>query len=267
MDVKQHFNNNDRIACIVLFRLGTCSCPTNSSPPSEGYVDIHFHSHCRCRCSWSLLCSAILHSRADSLHSCCVWLYVSECISLRHAYNIHPSAVWFESLETAAVWFESLETAAVWFESLETAAVWFESLETAAVSAHRVYTVQPCTISRHFMQSHIRRVHACLAVTCHLHLTGIWYFFIFFTCHCRNTGMERIMKTSSVSRCWVGLFVTWKRAFTVNICACFVMPAWLSMSVVFSLLSECDNVKHSEAPSAGAAQSTRKPGIYCRQRS
>ena len=24
-------------------------------------------------------------------------------------------------------------------------------------------------MSRHFMQSHIRKVHACLAVTCHLH--------------------------------------------------------------------------------------------------
>ena len=41
--------------------------------------------------------------------------------------------------------------------------------ETAAVSARSVYTIQPCTISRHFMQSHIRRVDACLAVTRHLH--------------------------------------------------------------------------------------------------
>ena len=39
--------------------------------------------------------------------------------------------------------------------------------ETAAVSAPSVYTINhaPC----HFMQSHIRKVHACLAVTCHLH--------------------------------------------------------------------------------------------------
>ena len=39
--------------------------------------------------------------------------------------------------------------------------------ETAAVSARSVYTIQhvPC----HFTQSHIRKVHACLAVTCHLH--------------------------------------------------------------------------------------------------
>ena len=28
-----------------------------------------------------------------------------------------------------------------------------------------VYTIQPC----HFIQSHIRKVYACLAVTCHLH--------------------------------------------------------------------------------------------------
>ena len=37
--------------------------------------------------------------------------------------------------------------------------------ETAAVSARSVYTIQPC----HFVQSHIRKVNACLAVTCHLH--------------------------------------------------------------------------------------------------
>ena len=41
--------------------------------------------------------------------------------------------------------------------------------ETAVVSARSVYTIQSCTMSRHFMQSHIRRMHLCLAVTCHLH--------------------------------------------------------------------------------------------------
>ena len=41
----------------------------------------------------------------------------------------------------------------------------------AAISARFVYAIQPCTISRHCMQSrHIRRVHACLPVTCHLHI-------------------------------------------------------------------------------------------------
>ena len=39
--------------------------------------------------------------------------------------------------------------------------------ETASVLVGSVYTIQPCTLSRHLMQSHICRVHACLAVTCH----------------------------------------------------------------------------------------------------
>ena len=42
------------------------------------------------------------------------------------------------------------------------------STETAAVSAQVLctpYNHAPC----HFMQSHIRKVYACLAVTCHLH--------------------------------------------------------------------------------------------------
>ena len=46
---------------------------------------------------------------------------------------------------------------------------WLVPRETAAVSARSVYTIQPCTMSRHFMQIHIRRVHVCLVLTCHLH--------------------------------------------------------------------------------------------------
>ena len=32
-----------------------------------------------------------------------------------------------------------------------------------------VYTIQPCTMSCYFTQSHICRMHVCLALTCHLH--------------------------------------------------------------------------------------------------
>ena len=49
-----------------------------------------------------------------------------------------------------------------------TALAWLVPHETAAVSAQVLYTPYnhvPC----HFMQSHIRKVYACLAVTCHLH--------------------------------------------------------------------------------------------------
>ena len=46
---------------------------------------------------------------------------------------------------------------------------WLVPHETAAISVQVLYTPYnhtPC----HFMQSHIRKVYACLAVTCHLHL-------------------------------------------------------------------------------------------------
>ena len=47
--------------------------------------------------------------------------------------------------------------------------IWLVPRESAAVSARSVYTIQACTMSRHFMRSHLRRVHACLAVSGHLH--------------------------------------------------------------------------------------------------
>ena len=46
---------------------------------------------------------------------------------------------------------------------------WLEPRETAAFSACFVHTIQLCAMSCHFMQSCIRTVNACLAVTCHLH--------------------------------------------------------------------------------------------------
>ena len=45
---------------------------------------------------------------------------------------------------------------------------WLVPCETADVLAHSVYTIQPCTMSCHFMQGHIHRVPVCLAVTFHL---------------------------------------------------------------------------------------------------
>ena len=46
---------------------------------------------------------------------------------------------------------------------------WLVPREIAAILVRSVYTLQLCTMSRHFMQSHIRRVQECLAVTCHMH--------------------------------------------------------------------------------------------------
>ena len=58
-----------------------------------------------------------------------------------------------------------------------TALAWLVPHETEAVSAQVLCTPHnraPC----HFMQSHIRKVYACLAVTCHCtfgRMTGIFY--------------------------------------------------------------------------------------------
>ena len=52
------------------------------------------------------------------------------------------------------------------------------------------YTIEPCTsLQCHFIQSHIDRVHVCLAVTCHLQ----------FRC-CGNTEVERTPKYESAQK-------------------------------------------------------------------
>ena len=68
-------------------------------------------------------------------------------------------------------------------------AVWFLygwcHVKNASVSAHFLYTMQPCTMPHHLEQSHIRRAHAYFAVTCRLHF---WQNDrVLFSCYCRNT--------------------------------------------------------------------------------
>ena len=89
---------------------------------------------------WSLLYSAIRRSRADSLHS---HVILHEWIAFYSAFlNIHRSGVL-----TALV-------------PQESAARESQSRRVLCTP----YNHAPC----HFMQSHIRKVYACLAVTCHL---------------------------------------------------------------------------------------------------
>ena len=113
---------------------------------AKGYTHANDHVvHVRVRWImrwwWSLLYSAILHSRADTLHS---HVILHEWIAFYKAcLNSHWSGVL-------------------------TALARLVPHETAAVSAHVLctpYNHAPC----HFMQSHICKVYACLAVTCHLH--------------------------------------------------------------------------------------------------
>ena len=92
---------------------------------------------------WSLLYSAILRSRADSLRS---HVILHEWIAFYSAFlNIHRSGVL---------------TALAWLVPQESAARESQSRRVLCTP----YNHAPC----HFMQSHIRKVYACLAVTCHL---------------------------------------------------------------------------------------------------
>ena len=44
----------------------------------------------------------------------------------------------------------------------------------AVLGARSVYAIKLCSMSRHFMQCHIRRMHMCLTVTCHLLFLAKW---------------------------------------------------------------------------------------------
>ena len=92
---------------------------------------------------WSLLYSAILHSWADSLRS---HVILHEWIAFYSTFlNIHRSGVL---------------TALAWLVPQESAARESQSQRILCTP----YNHAPC----HFKQSHIRKVYACLAVTCHL---------------------------------------------------------------------------------------------------
>ena len=88
------------------------------------------------------LYSTILRS-LEQTHCARMLFYMSDWLSIARFLNIHWSGVL-------------------------TALAWLVPHETAAVSAQVLctpYNHAPC----HFMQSHIRKVYVCLAVTCHLH--------------------------------------------------------------------------------------------------
>ena len=83
--------------------------------------------------------TALFSRSLEQTHCAHMWCYMSDWLFKTRFLNIHLTAL-----------------------------TWLEPHETAAVSAQVLctpYNHAPC----HFMQSHIRRVYACLAVTCHLH--------------------------------------------------------------------------------------------------
>ena len=84
---------------------------------------------------------------------------------------------------------------------------WLVPCKTAAILAHTVYTIQPCTRSCHFLQSHIHRVHVCLVGNLPPALLAKWPGS--FTCYCDNTDMEQISEWESAQKSW-----PWGRIFS-----------------------------------------------------
>ena len=91
----------------------------------------------------SLLYSAILRSRADSLRSHVIL----------HEWIVFIARFWISTVS-------GVLTALAWLVPQESAARESQSRRVLCTP----YNHAPC----HFMQSHIRKVYACLAVTCHL---------------------------------------------------------------------------------------------------
>ena len=119
-------------------------------------------SHYR-RCCWSLLYSAVLRSRADSLRSICDSTQV----------NIFYSA--FLNISQSGVL---------------TALTWLVPHDTAAVSARSVYTIQPCTMSL-YAKPH---TWGTCVFNCNLPSALLEEWPGSFTCYCGNTAVERIPK-------------------------------------------------------------------------
>ena len=103
-----------------------------------------------------------------------IWLnkHVAMIVNIQFTKGLIDDSAILRSLEQthcAHMWFyiQSDQLFIARFGVL-TALAWLVPHETAAVSAQVLstpYNYAPC----HFMQSHIRKVYACLAVTCHLH--------------------------------------------------------------------------------------------------
>ena len=123
-------------------------------------------------CCWSLLYSAIFHSWADSLCSCCVWFLIIDChlfINITFL-NIHQSGVFKCCLVVT----------------------WLVPHKPAADSVHSLCT--PCiSLQYHFIQSYICMIHV-FSCRCNLPPALLAEWQGSFTCYSSNTGVERIPK-------------------------------------------------------------------------
>ena len=115
-------------------------------------------------CNIALVCMTMMvtiFSALEQTHCARLWFYSLRSLVILHKWLAFYSA--FLNIHRSGVL-----TALAWLMPHETAAVSTQVLWTPYIHA-------PC----HFMQNHIRKVYACLPVTCHLHFwqndRGVFY--------------------------------------------------------------------------------------------
>ena len=130
-----------------------------------------------------------------------MWFYMRDWLFIARFFNIHQNGVL-------------------------TALAWLVPHETAAVSAQVLciaYNHAPC----HLMQSHIRKVYACLTVTCHLHF---WQ------------NDRDLLRATAVTWGWTDTKIRvstesqpWRRKFSHHSCRC--SNHWAIPTLLVLLLS------------------------------
>ena len=117
------------------------------------------------------LYSAILRS-LEQTHCARMWFYMSDQLYSTFLFLFFYFVIFMNIHQSGVL----------------TALAWLEPHETAAVAAQVLctpYNHAPC----HFMQSHIRKVYACLAVTCYLHF---------------GQNDRELLRATAVTRGWNG---------------------------------------------------------------
>ena len=98
---------------------------------------------------------------------CCCWLLLYTAL-FSALEQTHCSHVWFWMSDYLLILCFWISTKVVYLQHC-LVVTRLVPHETAAILVRSVYTIQPYAMSHHFMQTHIQRVHACLAITCPLH--------------------------------------------------------------------------------------------------
>ena len=107
---------------------------------------------------------SILASPEEQDADDCFYIALFSAHEHTHCAFVLCDSIWVTVAFYSAFW---ISTKVVYIQCC-LVVTWLVPLEAAAVLACSVCSIQPCTMSHHFMQSQIHRVHAYLAVTCHL---------------------------------------------------------------------------------------------------